>query len=1723
MPATPPAGFCDDNILNGGVYNSGISCATCMADIATCITQYDDAVYADCLAFCDCARTIDGNGSTTTIVCTAKISGGGSPGPTGGTGSKGATGPAGATGSAGPTGATGVQGPAGATGPTGPCCAGPTGATGVQGPAGPTGATGPQGIPGAAALKGATGATGTTGPTGPQGATGAQGSTGSTGAQGPTGATGSTGVQGATGSTGAQGPTGATGAQGLKGSTGSVGVTGSQGTTGTSIYSAIVTGNKLILTIIDYSTGLTSNIEAGTVVGATGVAGATGTTGVRGATGATGATGVGVNVVNAYVSIPDGNLILVLSDSTTINAGTVVGPAGADGATGIGGGGGGTACGCVSCCDPLQGKGGTAVGCQDLVNIDRLVLSDTFHTWYDRTNQIIDAVNPLNLYEIAGLTGIELVSGKDNCNYNGVVGIGFKNGPGITWGHPSNTTTSNNFRGKMFVDPGTLPINSGMNGVTGNDLFIFKDMSDVSTVKDGTPKSVQARFMLPPKLEFTALEMDGNVTINGNLLVGGNNSFIASNDLRIEDKNIELAYQTSGLITITGPSAAIRQLYALNIVGASAFYDDYAANPGSTAEVIGVVKSITGPVSGMTAQVRIGSMFSAGGAEDFQTGGKVKFKSPTGPTSFTLLSFDGATTDFFTDAQLDGAGLTVKGLSGDKTFVWESSSEAWISYKNLGVDTETGFITARNYRNKSLTAGDAKNDFTFIGTSGQAGNPTIRLTYDNKSVWGVSHNYGATGSPLVLSYGTGQSSTEFTLSTIYGLTTGPYSFSTTSGGTSNMWAKGFNADYLDGAGATTGSPYGGAAEPNEGFAGSTAYSIPISDSRGRINSNWLESDSNRIRVKQTTHGLTAGNCIVREVSYAVGATATKYIKASPLSVDLADTVGIVVEVLNANEFVYVNTGLATIPVPGDVTPGVALMMNLNGGLTSDFGATFGDPYYIAKNMFIPVSITGSPSNRKATGVVLSQPGFMMGGSATDEIYAQGLVPVGSIMPYSGTLNELSDEWILCDGRKLRPGVYQELYKVIGTANGRFDDQKYYADASVSSFKTLNFADEEGTPSGAGNNAVELYIKGGNRNFQSSPSPSTSQGDLIRIEIYSKVTNATIAYRDARVYSVDGTYQITAALRKFIDGTDTQSGYTRNQFSLLLSQAQNAPRDYSVRVYGRHRTDVLSTWGTVLVPDLRNRTVFGAGAGADFRDNGSMMMVGDVLHTLAYNVLDGLVQPVLNSPSAGLVASNFVPGGGLGGGNRGNGGVVIGGGNGGNGTGTTTTTTSTGDEGTTPDVCIGCNSTKCNDATDQCFIQSCPVCDCYRCENQGCSGSVNGQQCKDCSTCKQGGQWCQACAAQGYSGSVNNGHISCVWLKQNICDPTTPPGGCTACACCDPITPCYRIDGIADCIGCSGCHGCTGCGSTADIPRGGISGDYHYPPAVVTYWIIRARPEVNALILTGHNHDDRYVRHDMQPQKELHTDSGMTASRRANARYNAQSLSRETGDTHYSPVVGGGLTFAGMGKYKFFAGSLTSQGAEVEVENPYGWGKVKIGGAQGGIIDLTTPFDQGGPGLTTENYDLRLMSGVNSGEALIVAGPDRDIRITVEGVTGINRNWGVTVVGGSGNDAGMVGIRTDTPTMSLEVRGSGVKIGPHIFDGNTTGNAPPWNTVPVQGMFYGGMFNSTGLTTINTGLTMNSALFPQNPQGVYTVDPGSGIMIVSGKTVVIQSGFKWKIL
>ena len=114
------------------------------------------------------------------------------------------------------------------------------------------------------------------------------------------------------------------GATGATGATGAKGETGEAGATGVGISSATVNGSgRLIITKTDSST-----IDAGNVVGPQGDQGTTGNTGAAGATGPQ-----GVSVSQAVVD-GDGNLIVTLDDASQINAGSVVGPQGAQGPQG---------------------------------------------------------------------------------------------------------------------------------------------------------------------------------------------------------------------------------------------------------------------------------------------------------------------------------------------------------------------------------------------------------------------------------------------------------------------------------------------------------------------------------------------------------------------------------------------------------------------------------------------------------------------------------------------------------------------------------------------------------------------------------------------------------------------------------------------------------------------------------------------------------------------------------------------------------------------------------------------------------------------------------------------------------------------------------------------------------------------------------------------------------------------------------------------------------------------------------------------------------------------------------------------------------------------------------------------------------------------------------------------------------------------------------------------
>ena len=404
-----------------------------------------------------------------------------------------------------------------------------------------------------------------------------------------------------------------------------------------------------------------------------------------------------------------------------------------------------------------------------LVDIKKLVLSDTFNTWFDTTNQIIDALVPVSVYGIASTTGVNLISGLSSGNYSGIKTIGLKPGHGIGY-YASNDEVSLNYSG--LSDGYTI----GAAIVATGDYYAFTDISDPAQGADGTIKRVRASDMLPPVINAPngpngTLTLEGNLTINGQLFVGGDNSFIASNDIRIEDKNIEIAYQQAGSVGITGTNSGNK--YSFNAGVTAYYYDPGTYAVGITyAAVIGIVKSSTGPASGPTAEVKIGSVFTKGGPELFSLGGVIRFGGATG-ISFGVVGVAGnnsshwtvasPTEEYFSDALLDGAGITIKGASGDKTFVWKNSQRSMVTNTPLGVAAASPdqYINSRYFRNYGLTS-DNRNDFIFLGTSANSENTSISLGYDNKSYWTFEQDtklVGATSGtrfsePLILKHTT---------------------------------------------------------------------------------------------------------------------------------------------------------------------------------------------------------------------------------------------------------------------------------------------------------------------------------------------------------------------------------------------------------------------------------------------------------------------------------------------------------------------------------------------------------------------------------------------------------------------------------------------------------------------------------------------------------------------------------------------------------------------------------------------------------------------------------------------------------------------------------------------------------------------------------------------------------------------------------------------------------
>lgn len=734
----------------------------------------------------------------------------------------------------------------------------------------------------------------------------------------------------------------------------------------------------------------------------------------------------------------------------------------------------------------------------DLININSLALSDTFQTWVNRTNQIIDDLNPLQVYdvEVGADGGLLKETGISAGNYNGVVTISVNPGPGVgTWTLGGATRTVVDF---TEFDTYSLELTGGASGaassVNSSDEFLINDISDTQQSVSGTVKKVQARHMLPYEIAGDHL-FTNNITIGGNLIVQGTDTFIAANNLRIEDKQIELAYQRAIALTITGATGGT---FLPASFGATAYH--FTTLGGLTPDIYGQFESYTGSAAGPTAEFTIGSLFQDPYDADDLNGvtGYVSL-SATGSTRYLVVSTGTPFSSFLSDNELDQGGIILKGASGDKGWVWINDDptyviqNSWASLSaNVGVHSPTSHVISSIYRPYSEIGGD--DDIYIVnnetsngaGVSVSIGTAPDTISDLNEITYKFRLTKPSNDSSISIATTTGQSSSPVTNAVFYtsiagaGGATGA-NWRALPGVTANNFGKNINVDQLDGA---------------HGYTSASPYSIPISGEYGTIDDSWTETAAIRRRITQASHGLTMGN-VVRVNSSG------SYVKAIASSAQLGEAIGMVSSV-SGDSFVVTLKGKisglsgAVQTVEGSAyTPGEVYFLS---GSTA--GKLIVDPDNAVLTK-IPSGGVRKPmfvSTTPTEGYVLGYVGSIVS-DPTDELYLDGLVPIGTVYPFAASSAFITEEWLICDGARTTRAAYPDLYTV---TNGLF-----YANAT-------------GTASSA-----SIIVDGGIRNLQATDVVTLRYNGVDYERTISSVNSGTNTITLTATLPTTATYELRA--------------------------------------------------------------------------------------------------------------------------------------------------------------------------------------------------------------------------------------------------------------------------------------------------------------------------------------------------------------------------------------------------------------------------------------------------------------------------------------------------------------------------------------------------------------------------------------------------------------------
>ena len=194
----------------------------------------------------------------------------------------------------------------------------------------------------------------------------------------------------------------------------------------------------------------------------------------------------------------------------------------------------------------------------NVIDVQKIQLTDTFQTWFAKTNEMVDALNPVNIYDIDDGAGTNVTYGLTGTAYNGVKYVNVSTGYGVAVGGGSGKLWTgvvgldlSNIIGDAYTLTGNpaYTITGGAardSEVNVNDWFVVQDVSDTTQGLTGTTKRVQARYILPREVYQPTLDFYGDLNVKGKFFAGGANS-TAVGSLSINSQYVYLA--TTGSAT----------------------------------------------------------------------------------------------------------------------------------------------------------------------------------------------------------------------------------------------------------------------------------------------------------------------------------------------------------------------------------------------------------------------------------------------------------------------------------------------------------------------------------------------------------------------------------------------------------------------------------------------------------------------------------------------------------------------------------------------------------------------------------------------------------------------------------------------------------------------------------------------------------------------------------------------------------------------------------------------------------------------------------------------------------------------------------------------------------------------------------------------------------------------------------------------------------------------